>query len=99
LFPARSIYRDNAHIGTAILDVNLPRVNKGTPKLSLGGSFVTSSGSRPTQYYQPLGRFTFPLHRRANWVSEWRWYNLGERFYAYEGFHAHQFITGLRLTL
>lgn len=99
LAPGRSLYRENAHVATAILDLNLPRVNKESPKLSLGGSLFVSDGSRPSQYYQPVGKLSFPLCRKAHWVSEWRWYNLGERFYMYEGFRAHQFITGLRLAL
>jgi hypothetical protein len=94
---ARSYYVERAHVGTAALDFNLPHVRQQAPKLTLGGSLFVSSGSRPTQYYQPLGRFTFPLHRRASLFADWRWYNLGERFYAYEGFRTHQFILGLRL--
>jgi hypothetical protein len=99
LFAARSIYRQNAHVATAVLDLNLPRISQEAPKLSAGGSFFISSGSRPTEYYQPLVQLTFPLHRRVRWMSEWRWYNLGEGFYLYEGFRAHQFVTALRLAL
>ncbi len=99
LTPARSLYRENAHIATAILDLNLPKVNKEAVKLSVGGSLFVSDGSRPSQYYQPIGRLSFPLFRKAHWVSEWRWYNLAERFYMYEGFRTHQFVTGLRLAL
>ncbi len=68
-------------------------------RLSLGGSLFVSSGSRPTQYYQPIGRVSLPLHRKASGFGEWRWYNLGERFYLYEGFRTHHFILGLRLAM
>ena len=57
LRPAPSYYRDNAHSATALLDVKLPSVNGDSPKLTLGGSLFSSSGSRPTRYYQPIGRF------------------------------------------
>ena len=68
-------------------------------KLTFGGSLFASSGSRPTKFYQPLGRLSVPLHRRAALFADWRWYGLGERFYAYEGFRTHEFILGLRLGL
>jgi hypothetical protein len=94
-----SSYRENAHIGTGILDVNFPGVNQGSPKLSLGGSMYVSSGSRPTSYYQPLARFSFPVQRKFHWFLEWRWYSLSEPFYLFEGFRTHQYIAGLRLAL
>src|SRR5207245_1604704 len=45
---ARSFYRDNAHLSSAILEMALPGHRKLAPKLSLGGSLLISSGSRPT---------------------------------------------------
>jgi hypothetical protein len=95
---ARSFYRDNAHLGSAILDVALPGYRKLAPKLSLGGSLLISSGSRPTSYYQPLGKLVIPISARVAWVSDWRYYGFGETFYAYEGFRTHLISTGLRLT-
>jgi hypothetical protein len=99
LQPARSYYVERAHTGTASLDLTLPKIRQQSPKLTVGGSLFASSGSRPTRFYQPLGRFSFPVCRRASLFADWRWYNLGERFYAYEGFRTHQFILGLRLGL
>ncbi len=96
---ARSLYVERAHTGTAALDLSFPKLHQQSPKLTLGGSLFVSSGSRPTQFYQPLGRFSFPVCRRASLFADWRWYNLGEQFYAYEGFRTHQFILGLRLGL
>jgi hypothetical protein len=95
---ARSFYRDNAHVGSAILDIALPGYRKLAPKLSLGGSLLVSSGSRPTRYYQPLGKLSVPLSAHVAWVSDWRYYGFGEAFYAYEGFRTHLITTGLRLT-
>ena len=79
--------------------VNLPHRSGLAPKLTAGGSFFISSGSRPTSYYQP--------HRQAagcrssknlNWFTEWRYYGYGEAFYLYEGFRTHLVTTGLRFT-
>lgn len=89
----RSFYRDNAHQVTAILDAAVRAA-----KLSLGGSFFISSGSRPTNYYQPLARLSIPVRSKLAWVSEWRYYGFGEAFYVYEGFRTHLVTTGLRFT-
>jgi hypothetical protein len=93
----RSFYRDNAHSATSVVDLNLPQMNGGKPKISLGGSMYLSAGTRPTNYYEPLGRFSLPLHKTVQWFAEWRWYGLAETFYAYEGFRTHVFTTGLKI--
>jgi hypothetical protein len=66
--------------------------------LSAGGSFFISSGSRPTDYFQPLGKLIVPVIPGVAWVSEWTYYGYGESFYSYEGFRAHLFTTGVRIT-
>lgn len=99
LIPELSLYRDNGHIGTSIVSLALPAVYKARPQLTAGGSFFVSSGSRPTRYFQPQGRLSLPLGKHADWNSEWRWYALSEPFYVFEGFRAHQFVTGLRLSM
>jgi hypothetical protein len=96
LTPATSSYRDVAHQATAAVDVNLPRLNGA--KLSAGGSLFVSRGSRPTRYYQPLGRLTVPLHKNVQWNAEWQYYGFGEQFFFFEAFRTHVFMTGLRLT-
>ncbi len=93
----RSFYRDNAHSATSVVDFNLPQMHGGKPKISLGGSLYLSGGTRPTNYYEPLGRFSIPLHKTVQWFAEWRYYGLAETFYAYEGFRTHLFTTGLRI--
>jgi hypothetical protein len=82
-----SYYRDNAHTGTALASFKW---------FSAGGSFVVSSGSRPTQYYQPLARMSIPIQRHLSWNAEWRWYGFSERYYGYENFNSNQFMTSLR---
>ena len=77
----------------------LPAIVAGhAPKLSAGGSLFVSTGSRPTSYYQPLGRLSVPVHKHVQWNTEWRWYGFGETLYPYEGFRAHTFMTGLKVT-
>lgn len=99
LTPELSFYRDNAHSINSLIDLALPSYAGGlTPKISLGGNFILSSGSRPTQFYQPVGRLAVPLHKNVSWVSEWRYYGFGEPFYMYEAFRAHLVTTGLRIT-
>jgi len=95
----RSLYRENAHTASALMDIGLPAVSGVTPRISLGGSFFVSSGSGPMRYYQPLGRFSLPLGKHVEWNSEWRWYGLSEPFFLYEGFRTHHFMTGLRLSM
>jgi hypothetical protein len=93
-----SRYRDNAHTGTALVDVNWPHGKRFAPKLAVGGSFFISSGSLPTTYYQPQAKLWLPLGKHLSWFSEWRYYGYGEVFNLYEGFRTHLVTTGVRLT-
>ena len=96
--PTVSNYKENAHTATSTIDIVLPKVAGIAPKLSAGGSLFISSGSRASRYYQPLGRLSLPLQKHVQWNTEWRWYGFGEQLYLYEGFRAHIFMTGLRLS-
>jgi hypothetical protein len=98
LSPAVSYYRENAHTASSTIDIALPGYAGLTPKLTAGGSLFISSGSRPSHYYQPLMRLSLPLQKHVYWNTEWQYYGYGEQFYLYEGFRAHVFMTGLRLT-
>ena len=89
----RSFYRDNAHEMTATFDASAR-----SAKLSLGGAFFISSGSRPTSYYQPTAKLSVPVKNKLAWISEWRYYGFGEAFYLYEGFRTHLVTTGLRFS-
>lgn len=99
LLSALSAYRDNAHTGTAVVNLVPFKLPVASPTITFGGSFFTSGGSRPTSFYQPLGRFLIPIRRNVNWYAEWRWYGLSQSYFLYEGFRTHQFITGFRLSL
>ena len=98
LSPAVSVYRENAHTATSTIDLALPAIARIAPKLSLGGSLFVSAGTRSSRYYQPLGRLSLPLQKHVSWNTEWRWYGFGEQFYLYEGFRAHTFMTGIKVT-
>lgn len=93
LQPGRSFYRDNAHEINGLLDGSVR-----SARLSVGGSVFISSGSRPTNFYQPTARLSIPLRNKLAWISEWRYYGFGEAFYVYEGFRTHLVTTGLRFT-
>lgn len=97
LTPLVSDYTDNGHSFLTLIDLGIPKVN-GTPRLSFGGSFFKSAGSRPTGFYQPIARFSFGLGKHVRFQSEYRYYGMGESYYLYEGFRDHQFTAGLRLT-
>ncbi len=91
--PERSLYRDNAHTGTLAADLRLPRHSL----LTLGGSVFRSSGSRPSRYYQPLGRLRIPLHSQLGFLAEWRNISYGQSLFAYEAFGVQQITVGLHL--
>jgi hypothetical protein len=97
LLPQRSFYRDNAHTATAVLNVNLPHAGGLAPKITAGGSFFISSGSRPTAYYQPIAKLWLPVGKKLNWFAEWRYFGYGEAFYLYEGFRTHSVTAGVRI--
>jgi hypothetical protein len=98
LTPERSLYRDNAHTATTVIDIYLPGAAR-TPQLSLGGSLFQSSGSRPTRYYMPFGRVSLPMHKSVSGYAEWRWYGYTQPFFVFETFRSHQFQIGLRLSM
>ena len=98
LSPAVSDYRDNAHTVTSTIDIVPPALGVFVPKIQLGGSFFRSSGSRPSSFYQPMGKLSFPLQKHVALNAEWLWYGFGENFYFYEGFHTHMFQVSLKLS-
>lgn len=98
LQPQRSLYRDNSHTATALLNVNLPHAGAFAPKITAGGSFFISSGSRASSFYQPYGRLWIPTGKKLNWFADWRYYGYGEASYLYEAFRAHVVTAGVRIT-
>lgn len=100
LQPEGSFYRDNAHTAYALVEAAVPaEIRPGLrPRVAAGGSLFRSSGSRPTRFWQPMGRVSLPLHENVAVVSEWRWYGFGQPFYRFEEFRTHLFTAGLRIT-
>jgi len=94
----RSFYRENAHTAMALFDLKRLGSSRFAPRITAGGSFFVSSGSRPSSYYQPMAKMAVPLTKNVNWFTEWRYYGYGEAFYLYQGFRTHLVIAGLRLT-
>lgn len=94
----QSLYRDNAHSIQGLFDIRLPKKLGPEAKLSAGGSFFISSGSRPTNYFMPQGKLILPVRHGLAWVSEWTYYGYSESFYSYEGFRTHLITTGVRYT-
>ncbi len=87
-----SLYHENAHTGTALVSVKW---------ISFGGSLFVSSGSRPTQYYEPMARLSVPLRKHIYWNAQWSYYGFAEglmSIYAMEGFRSNQIMTSLRFT-
>lgn len=99
LFAVRSYYQDNAHTGTLMADLRLPISKSYSGRLSFGGSFVTTDGTRSTNYYQPQGRLQLPVTPKLEFFSEWRYYGLSQTVYQFEGFRAHTFTGGVRFLL
>ena len=93
----QSRYDDRAHSIQGMLDFALPGLG-AQAKLSAGGSFFISSGSRPTSYFQPAGKLILPLRHAVAWISEWTYYGYAESLYSYESFRTHLVTTGVRIT-
>jgi hypothetical protein len=95
---AESMYQENAHQASALLDFKLLPIGKRMLHLSAGGSLFTGHGSRPTRFYQPMAKLIFPLAKHVDWTTEWSWYGFNEPYYLFEGFRTTVVTTGLRLT-
>ncbi len=91
-------YRENVHTVNGFLEAKPAMLFGLKPALSLGGAFVTTSGSRPTGFYQPVVKLSLPVTRKLAWFSEWRYYGFHEPYYQYEDFRSSLFTTGVRYT-
>ena len=86
-------------VNTGLLLAEIPLPGRGVfqPKLDFGGSIFYSTGTRPSRYYQPFGRFRLPLGEHVSWYGEWRWYGFTQPTFLFEGFRSNQIVTGFRL--
>jgi hypothetical protein len=93
---AVSNYDERAHTASGALELGIPKWTGF--RLTAGGSLFISSGTRPTSYYQPMARLSIRINRHVDWKSEWHYYGMSEPYYIYEGFRAHTFASGLRIS-
>jgi hypothetical protein len=77
----------------------LPKLWGRIGKIDAGGALFYGSGSRPTHFYQPQAKLYFPLGKRADWVSQWQWYQFDEPLTIFEGFRTNLFTTGFHIKL
>jgi hypothetical protein len=89
-----SRYRDNAHTASLMLEMKGPRESR----LTAGGAYVQTSGSRPSRFPQPEARLYVPVRKMASLFGEWRYWGYGQPFYQFETFRAHQVTIGLKIT-
>jgi hypothetical protein len=94
LASASSLYRENDHSVTSLIVASLPF----GVKITAGGSASLAAGTRPTNYYQPVAKFSAPFGRGVSCFAEWRYYGFGETYYLYESFRTHIFTAGLRFS-
>ena len=62
-----------------------------------GGSLYLTSGTRPTDYYQPVVRLNTPVFSHLDLFAEYRYYALSQQIYHFEGFRTHQGAVGIRI--
>lgn len=98
LTPGDSVFTENCHRLSGMLDASLKGPGKQTITVQAGGAAVLTSGSNPTKYYQPTVKFTAPFSKKVAAFGEWRYYGFGELFYQYQSFRAHLITVGLRYT-
>jgi hypothetical protein len=93
---ATSAYNEVGNSANTLVDVRFWNSARA-PRIAFGGSLWYSAGTRASQYYQPMARFTAPVVRHVDVNAEWRWYSLAEPQFAYEGFRQNQAIVSVRL--
>jgi hypothetical protein len=96
LTPSDSVFNENCHRISGMLNANVKGYRKQTITLEAGGAAVITSGTNPTSYYQPVAKFTAPITKSVAFFGEWRYYGFGELFFQYQSFRAHLMTIGLR---
>lgn len=97
---AQSVYRERSHTVTALAEFGGKRL-----RLGAGGSAFTADGTRPTRFYEPVGRVVATLSPRLSAKTEWRYHGFAEPGFLYdtrlgpEGFRAHLWVMALIASL
>ncbi|MFN7936011.1 MAG: hypothetical protein U0R19_21960 [Bryobacteraceae bacterium] len=94
---ALSQYRENTHTITGLVQWRIAAGWTWHPTLSAGGSLYLTSGTRPTDYYQPVVRLNTPVVSHLDLFAEYRYYGLTQQIYHFEGFRTHQGAVGVRI--
>lgn len=97
LTPAYSEYLEDANEGTAFVRLSPWSINGRRPRLSLGGSIFSSTGTRPTNFYQPMARLSVPLMNHLEGNAQWSWYGFNDTLYPFEAFRSNQIMLSLRI--
>ena len=92
-----SNYRENTHTVTGMVQWKMAVGWTWQPTLAAGGSLYMTSGTRPTDYYQPVVRVSAPMASHVDFFAEYRWYGLSQQIYHFEGFRTHQGAVGVRI--
>jgi hypothetical protein len=93
---ARSYYQEKGHSGTSLVEIGIPGIARA-PRVAFGGSLWYSTGTRQSEYYQPLARVIAPVAPHVDLNFEWRWFGFTEPLYIYENFRQHQALFSLRV--
>lgn len=98
LTPGDSVFNEDCHRISGMLNANVSGFHKRAITLEAGGSAVLTSGSNPTTYYQPTAKIVAPISKGVAFLGEWQYYGFGEVFYQYQSFRAHLVTVGLRFS-
>jgi hypothetical protein len=94
-----SQYLEDSSEATAFIQLTPWEVIGHRPRLSFGGAFFSSTGSRPTKFYQPTARVTVPLFKHLEGSFQWSWYGFSDVLYPFEGFRSNETMITFRYFL
>jgi len=77
--------------------VHAARKGAAVPKISFGGSFVTTAGPA-IEVLSTLAKLLIPITPHVHLYAEWQWYELNHHL-LYEGFRAHTILSGVRFLM
>ncbi|MGE5487517.1 MAG: hypothetical protein ACM3ZB_06825 [bacterium] len=94
-----STYDEDGNAAVLLVETPLWQMGTRTPKLSFGGSLWKSDGTRDVNYYRPQAKLWLPITPRVDFHLDWQWFGFSEPMFPFENFHAHSFVTALRIKL
>jgi len=94
-----SVYDESGNTGVLLAQIPIIRTGRVRPRIDFGGSIWSSDGTRPVNYYRPQAKLWIPFGERVEFHLDWEYYGFNEDLFPFEDFHAHTFVTGLRIKL